>query len=83
MYMGKYIIIIIIIIVCIEACLRPQISCHPLTTIIRQRKKDIGEIEKYSQKNVRIVYNSLCVCVPMCVFMCIYTCVCVCVFVCV
>ena len=37
-----------------------------LTTIARQRKKDIEQIEKfgkYSQKNVRIGYISLCVCV--------------------
>ena len=34
---------------------------------------------KISQKNVWIVYNSLCVCV--CVFVCEYVCVCVHVFV--
>ena len=40
-----------------------------ITTIIRQRKKDIGEIdkiEKYSHLDVRVVYN--CLCVFMCVF---------------
>ena len=41
---------------------RPLVSCCLITTIIRQRKKDIGEIEKYSQKNVRDVYISFCVC---------------------
>ena len=49
-----------------SAYLRPQVSYRVTTIIIRQRKKDIGEIEKikkYSQMNVRIVYNSLCVCV--------------------
>ena len=40
--------------------LQPLVSCR---LIIRQQKKDIGEIEKYSQKNVRVVYNSFCVCV--------------------
>ena len=43
-----------------ETCLQLLVSCC-LMTIIRQRKKDIGEIEKiikYSQENVRIVYNS-------------------------
>ena len=29
----------------------------------RERNKEIEKIEKYSQKNVRIVYNALCVCV--------------------
>ena len=29
---------------------------------------EIEKIEKYSQKNVRIVYNSLCVHVCVCVF---------------
>ena len=50
------------------------------TTIIRQVTKDIDEIEKiekYSQKKVRIVYNSWCVCV--CVCACIRLCVCFCV----
>ena len=36
-----------------------------------QAKKDIGEIgkkiENYSQKNVRIAQNSLCLCVCVCV----------------
>ena len=44
------------------------------TTIIRQITKDneeIKKIENYSQKNVRIAYNSLNV---------VYVCVCVCVF---
>ena len=45
------------------------VSCG-LMTITRQRKKDIKEIEKiekYSQENVRIVYNSFCVYVCLCV----------------
>ena len=29
-----------------DAYLQPSVSCHLITTIIRQRKKDIGEIEK-------------------------------------
>ena len=29
-----------------DAYLRPQVSFRFITTIIRQRKKDIGEIEK-------------------------------------
>ena len=46
-----------------------------LTKIIRQRTKDdeeienIENIEKYSQKNVRTVYNSLCG--RMCVYVCL------------
>ena len=42
-------------------------------TIIRQKTKDNEEmekIEKYNQKNVRIVYHSMCVCVCVCV--CVY-----------
>ena len=50
------------------AYLRPHVSRRLITTIIRQRKKDIGEIEKCSQKNVRIMYNSSCVCIYVCVF---------------
>ena len=34
-----------------DACLRPLVSCRLYMTIIRQRKKDFEEIEKYSQKN--------------------------------
>ena len=48
-------------------------------TIIKQKAKDIGEIEKiekYSQKNVRIVYNSfrvrICICASyICVLLCV------------
>ena len=66
-----------------DAYLRPLVSCCLFTTIIRQRKKAIGEIEKiekYSQKNidVRIAYNSLCVCVCVCVcvdYICVLLCV--------
>ena len=52
--------------------LRPLVSCCLFTTIIRQRKKDITEIEEieeYSQNvYVRIVYDSFeCVCVGVCV----------------
>ena len=34
-----------------ETCLQPEVSCC-LMTIIRKRKNDIGEIEKYHQNNV-------------------------------
>ena len=61
-----------------EACLRPLVSWRLITTIIKERKNDIGEIEKfkkYSQNNVRIVYNSLCECVCVCVeFTCVLLC---------
>ena len=55
-----------------DAYLRPLVSCRLITTIIRQRKNDIGEIEKiekYSQTNVydRIAYKTSCVCVCVCV----------------
>ena len=42
-----------------DAYLQPLVSCHLIMTIIRQRKKDIGEIKKYSQKNdyVGIAYK--------------------------
>ena len=56
-----------------EVCLRPMVSCR-LITIIRQRMKGIEKIKKYSQKNVRIVYNSLlvCVCVDyICMLLCV------------
>ena len=51
-----------------DAYLQPQCSCHLIMTIIRQRKKDIGEIErikKYSLNNVyiEIVYITFCVCI--------------------
>ena len=52
------------------------------TTIIRQRTKDFEEmekIEKYRQNNVRIVYNSWCVCMCVCVWGGVRKCVCVCV----
>ena len=42
--------------------------------ILEKSKK----IEKYSQKNVKIVYNSVCVCVCVCVCACMCVCVCVC-----
>ena len=59
-----------------DTCLQPQVSCRLITTITRQRKKDIGKIEKYSQKELRIVYNSLCVCVCVCVdYNCVLLCV--------
>ena len=57
-----------------DAYLQPLVSCRLITTIIRLRKKDIGEIEKikkYSQKNGKVVYNSFCVCVCVCVFVCV------------
>ena len=47
-----------------------------ITTITRQRKKDIGKIEKYSKTNVYVV----CVCVCVCVFL-DYICVLLCVVV--
>ena len=62
-----------------DAYLRVQVSCRLIMIIIRQRKKDIGEIgkiEKSSQKNVyvEIVYNTfilwVCVCVYVCVCLC-------------
>ena len=40
--------------------------------------REIEKIEKYSQKNIKIVYNSLCVCVCVCVcadYICILMCV--------
>ena len=43
-----------------------------------EKKKKLKKIEKYSQKNVRIVYNSLCVCECVCVcvgYICILLCV--------
>ena len=57
-----------------DAYLRPLVSRRLIPTIIKQRKKDIGEIEKYSQKNiyVRTAYNSfVCACTYMyvCVFL--------------
>ena len=64
-----------------EAYLRPLVSCCLYTTIIRQKKKDLGEIEKiekYSEKNVyvRIAYNFWCVCVCVCIdYICILLCV--------
>ena len=52
-----------------DVYIRLEVSCRLITTIIRQRKKDIGEIEKieiYSQKNLRIVCVCMCVCVYVC-----------------
>ena len=57
-----------------DAYLWPSDLCHLITTIIRQRKKDIGDIEKYSQKNVRTVYSSFCLCVCVdciCILLCV------------
>ena len=53
------------------AYLRPLVSWHLIMTIFKQRKKDIGEIEKfvkYNQKNfyVGIVYNTVCLCLCLC-----------------
>ena len=49
---------------------RPQVSCSLITTIIRIRKKDIGEIKKID----------LCMCVCLCVdYICVLLCVCLCV----
>ena len=58
-----------------DANLQPQVSCRLIMTIIRQRKKGIGEIKKikkYSSKNVyfEIVYSTFFVCVYVCV--CLY-----------
>ena len=77
-----------------EACLQPYVSCQLSNDNNQQRTKNIGKsenVEKYSQKNVRIVYNSmdiyvcLCVCVDyICVSFCVIVlvifseCVCVC-----
>ena len=47
-----------------------------ITTIIRLRKKDIGKIEKYSQKNayIGIACNSIYECVCVCVdYICVFT----------
>ena len=41
-----------------EACLDLMFHGVLLTIIFRQRTKDIVKFEKYSQKNVRIVYNT-------------------------
>ena len=47
-----------------KACLQPQVSWSFIKmTIIRQRMKDNEEIKKYWQEYIRIVYNSLHVCV--------------------
>ena len=61
-----------------DAYLRSLVLCRLYTTIIRQIKKDLGEIEKrekYCQKNVyvRITYNPLSVCVVgyICVLLCV------------
>ena len=32
--------------------------------------EEMEKIKEYSQKNIRIVYNSLCVCVCMCMCLC-------------
>ena len=47
-----------------DAYLWPLVSRRLIKTIIRQKKKNIGEIEKYSQKNicVWIVYFCVCLC---------------------
>ena len=33
-----------------DVYLRPKVSCHLITTIFRQRKKDIREIEKIEKQ---------------------------------
>ena len=76
----KDIFILVYIYIWYHGYLWPLISCCLYTTIIRQRKKDFGEIEKigkYSEKNVyvRIALTHLCMCV--CVCMCVSVCVCV------
>ena len=38
------------------AYLQPLVSCHLITTIIKQRKKDIEKIEKYNKDEY--VYNA-------------------------
>ena len=58
-----------------DSYLRPLVSCRLITTIIRQRNKDVREIKKikkYSQKNiyVGIVYNCVGVCRCVCMCMC-------------
>ena len=65
-----------------DAYLLPRVSCRLITTIIRQRKKDIGEIEKtekYCQKNFTLgLHIPLCVCVCVCVcldYICVLLCV--------
>ena len=51
-----------------EACLWPQV----LWSFINDNHQ-AEKIQKYSQKNVRIVYNFFfCVCVCVCVCMCVY-----------
>ena len=51
--------------------MQPLVSCRLTLTIIRQRKNDIEEIEKYSQKIFRVLYNSFCMCVCVCVCVCV------------
>ena len=48
------------------AYLRPLVSCRLYTTIIRQRKKDFGEIKKKKSKNTvkRMLTLELCLCKP-------------------
>ena len=43
----------VIYIYSIDACLRPQVLCLLIKTIIKLRKKDIGEIEKNRKIHVR------------------------------
>ena len=59
-----------------EACLRPQVSwcfINDNPQVESERWWRNRKSEKYSQKNVKIVYNSLCVRE----FVCAYVCVCV------
>ena len=65
-----------------DAYLLLLVSCRLYTTIIRQRKKDFGEIEKiekYSQRMFILGFRIiLCVCVCVCVcvdYICVLLCV--------
>ena len=51
-----------------EDCLRQQVSCCLIMMIIRQRKKDIGEIEKIKEyKNAVKRKLRLCITLYVCV----------------
>ena len=58
--------------------LRPLVSCHFYIAIIRQRKKDFGEIEKIKKYNQRMFMLEL----RITLFFCMSVCVCVCESVC-
>ena len=61
-----------------DAYLQALVSCHLYMIIIRQKKRDFGEIKKNQKDIIKRIFR-----LELCLSLCVYVCVCIFVYCCV